>query len=119
VADLKDLLGTWTMLSWKKETVATGETVDGLGPDPVGYITYGADGRMHAIVVRRDRPAPETLPPTDTERLRLFDSMIAYSGTYTLDNEKSSTTSMCRGIRLSQSSTTSMCRGIRLSQRLT
>jgi len=43
----------------KKETVATGETVDGLGPDPVGYITYGADGRMHAIVVRRDRPAPE------------------------------------------------------------
>ena len=35
MADLKDLLGTWTMLSWKKETVATGETVDGLGPDPV------------------------------------------------------------------------------------
>jgi hypothetical protein len=56
VADLKDLLGTWTMISWKKETIATGEIVDALGPDPVGYITYGADGRMHAIVVRRDRP---------------------------------------------------------------
>jgi hypothetical protein len=88
VADLKDLLGTWTMLSWRKETIATGETVDALGPDPVGYVTYGADGRMNAIVVRRDRPAPETLPPTDTEKLRLFDSMLAYSGTYTLDDEK-------------------------------
>src|SRR5215471_2721904 len=84
----KDLLGTWTMLSWKKETLATGETVDAHGPDPVGYITYGADGRVHAIVVRRDRPAPKTLPPTDTEKLRLFDSMLAYSGTYTLDDEK-------------------------------
>jgi len=31
---------------------------------------------------------PETLPPTDTEKLRLFDSMLAYSGTYTLDGEK-------------------------------
>ena len=88
MADLKDLLGTWTMLSWKKENIATGETVDAHGPDPVGYITYGADGRMHAIIVRRDRPAPETLPPTDTEKLRLFDSMLAYSGTYTLDDEK-------------------------------
>ena len=78
----------WAPLSWKKETIATGETVDVLGPDPVGYITYGADGRMHAIIVRKDRPAPETLPPTDTQKLRLFDSMIAYSGTYTLDDEK-------------------------------
>jgi hypothetical protein len=51
VADLKDVLGTWTMLSWKKETIATAETVDVLGPDPVGHITYGADGRMHVIGV--------------------------------------------------------------------
>ena len=88
MAEPKDLLGTWRMLSWKKKTVSSGETVDAHGPNPVGYITYGADGRMHAIVVRRDRPAPETLPPTDTEKLRLFDSMLAYAGTYTLDDEK-------------------------------
>ena len=37
VADLKDLLGTWAPLSWEKETIATGETIDVLGPDPVGY----------------------------------------------------------------------------------
>src|SRR5215472_6460809 len=76
------------MLSWTKETIATGEIVDALGPDPGGYITYGADGRRHSIVGRRDRLAPETLPPTDTEKLRLFDSMLAYSGTYPLDDEQ-------------------------------
>ncbi len=43
---------------------------------------------MHVIGVRRDRPSPQTLPPTDTEKLRLFDSMLAYSGTYTRDDEK-------------------------------
>src|SRR5499427_3359023 len=88
MAEPKDLVGTWRMLSWNKKAVSSDETVDAHGPNPVGYITYGADGRMHAIVVRRDRPAPETLPPTDTEKLRLFDSMLAYAGTYTLDDEK-------------------------------
>ena len=62
--------------------------LDALGPDPVGYISYGPDGRMHAIVVARDRTAPSTLPPSDGEKLRLFDSMLAYAGTYTIDSEK-------------------------------
>ena len=34
------LLGTWKMVSWTKEVVATGETCDALGPDPAGYISY-------------------------------------------------------------------------------
>ncbi len=49
---MKDFVGTWKMLSWKKETIATGETADVLGSDPVGYITHGADGRMRVIGVR-------------------------------------------------------------------
>ena len=76
------------MLSWRREDVATGATEDVLGPDPVGYIAYGADGRFFALVVRRDRPAPASLPPTDAEKRRLFDSMLAYTGRYTLDAEK-------------------------------
>jgi Lipocalin-like domain len=82
------LLGTWRMVSWEREFIATGEKLDALGPDPVGYITYGPDGRMHAIVVSRDRAAPSTLPPRDDEKVRLFDSMLAYAGTYTLDSEQ-------------------------------
>ena len=82
------LLGTWRMLSWKREIVATGDLIDALGPDPVGYINYGADGRFYAIVVSRDRARPATLPPTNDEKLSLFNSMLAYAGTYTLDDEK-------------------------------
>ena len=82
------LLGTWTMLSWCREFVDTGEKIDALGPNPVGYINYGADGRMFAFVLKRDRPPPAGTVPTVEEKLRLFDSMLAYAGTYTLDKEK-------------------------------
>ena len=82
------LLGSWRMISWKKEFVATGQAVDALGPDPQGFITYTANGRVSVIVVPRDRPAPAALPPSDAEKVRLFDSLFAYAGTYTLDGDK-------------------------------
>jgi hypothetical protein len=88
MANASALLGSWRMVSWKKEFVATGKAVDALGPDPQGFITYTADGRVSVIVVPRDRPAPAELPPSDAEKVRLFDSLFAYAGTYTLDDDK-------------------------------
>jgi hypothetical protein len=64
MADMAALLGTWNVTSWKREIVATGETIDTLGPDPIGYINYGPDGRFYALVVSRDRLTPAT-PPSD------------------------------------------------------
>jgi hypothetical protein len=86
--DIAALLGTWRMVSWKREVVATGEQSDAVGPEPVGYINYGADGRFYALVVSRDRPRPATLPPSDDEKVKLFSTMLAYAGTYTVDAEK-------------------------------
>jgi Lipocalin-like domain len=88
MSDVSALVGSWRMTSWRKESVATGETVDALGPDPQGFITYTADGRVSVIVVPRDRKAPASLPPSDAEKVRLFDSLFAYAGTYTLDHDK-------------------------------
>jgi hypothetical protein len=82
-----DVLGTWKMLTWQREVLATGETVDALGPDPVGYFSYGADGRMMALVVRADRAVPSGLP-TKGQKAELYDSMLAYAGTWTIDEEK-------------------------------
>jgi hypothetical protein len=82
------LLGTWKLVSWQREIVATGERSDALGPSPLGYFNYGADGRVLLLIVRRDRAAPQAGAPTDAEKLALFDSMLAYAGTYTLDEEK-------------------------------
>jgi hypothetical protein len=82
------LLGTWKMLSWYREFLDTSEKVDALGPDPVGYINYGSDGRVIVLVVGKDRKAPAGPVPSDNEKLHLFDSMLAYTGTYTLDDEE-------------------------------
>ena len=56
MADAEALLGTWKMVSWTRKNVASGEITDAMGPDPIGYIAYHADGRMMAVVIRRDRP---------------------------------------------------------------
>jgi hypothetical protein len=82
--DASMVVGTWRMLSWKREFVETGDQIDSLGPDPIGFVTYTADGRVHAIVVRNDREKPLPTPPSDADKIRLFDSMLAYSGSYEL-----------------------------------
>jgi hypothetical protein len=86
--DAAALLGTWRMVAWTRRVVATGEISDAMGPDPIGYIAYHADGRMMALVLRRDRPAPAGAAPTDEEKARLFDTMLAYSATYTLEDDR-------------------------------
>jgi hypothetical protein len=55
-----------------------------MGPDPIGYIAYHADGRMMALVLDRNRPKLDR-PPTDAEKIALYDSMLAYSASYTLE----------------------------------
>src|SRR5215217_978460 len=82
------LLGTWKMVSWTREVVGTGQTSDAMGPNPIGYIAYHADGRMMALVLKRDRLAPAGPAPTDQEKVKLFDTMLAYSATYTVEQDR-------------------------------
>lgn len=86
MANASELLGTWKMLSWKRKVVATGETSDAMGADPIGYLSYYPDGRVSAVVVRRDRPALKGAVPTNDEKAALFDSMLAYAGSYRLED---------------------------------
>jgi len=82
------LLGTWKLKSYVREVAATGERYNERGEHPNGYLSYSADGRMYAIITWDNRAAPHDVVPTDEERIKLFGSMISYSGTYTLDAEK-------------------------------
>lgn len=82
-----ELSGTWKMVWWTKEDVASGACSDAPGPDPVGYISYGADGRVMVLVVSRTRPRPAGSAPTDAEKIALFDSMLSYTGRYMADSE--------------------------------
>lgn len=81
----KQLLGTWRMLSWTRELVGGSERSHAFGPSPQGTITYTPDGRVVVLVVNRPRPMPSQVPPTPEEKIRLFDTVFAYSGTYSVE----------------------------------
>ena len=53
-----------------------------------GYISYGDDGRMLVLIVRGDRPKPESLAKTTNEqRVDLFRTLMSYGGTYKFDGK--------------------------------
>jgi len=79
--------GTYRLISSTRTIVATGQVEDAFGTDPVGYITYGKDHRMTVLIVKRDRPKPTFKTLDDAQKIRLFDSMAAYCGTYTFDGK--------------------------------
>jgi hypothetical protein len=82
------LLGTWKLKSYVREVAATGERYNERGEHPNGYLSYSADGRMYAIITWDNRATPHDVVATDEERIKLFGTMISYSGTYTVDAAK-------------------------------
>ena len=88
MADASALIGSWRMDAWTRTSVATGETADALGPAPIGYIAYHPDGRMMAVVFRRERLASPDGDWTTEQKAELVDDMLAYVASYTLDGDK-------------------------------
>jgi hypothetical protein len=82
------LLGSWKMISWTYEVLDTGEVKDALGKNPRGVISYGQDGRMTVFVFHPDRMTPRALVPTAEEKIDLYDTMFAYAGTYTVEDDR-------------------------------
>jgi hypothetical protein len=82
------LVGTYRLISTKQTVVATGKVAP-FGDNSVGYIMYGADGRMMALVGDGNRrPTQSSNALDDATKVRLFDSMGGYGGTYTFDGKK-------------------------------
>jgi hypothetical protein len=85
----QELYGTWRLVSFTQQVVATGQTEDPYGKAPKGFINFSPDGRMYAIVVRDNRPKPADLTKmTDQERAELFKTMLAFAGTFKLDGDR-------------------------------
>jgi hypothetical protein len=85
-ASAHPLVGTWRLQSFRMKYEDTGEDLEPFGAHPDGYLSYGPDGRMYGIVVREGRKPPAGVP-TDTEKIELFDGIVAYAGTYMIDGE--------------------------------
>jgi hypothetical protein len=82
------IIGTWRLQSFVREVAATGERQNELGEKPQGYISYQPDRRMFALIVGGNRAKPSSAPPTDEEKIKLFGTMLAYSGTYAVTEDK-------------------------------
>ena len=84
----EELYGTWRLLSYAQEFVATGEKIDIFGKAPIGFLSYSRDGRMSAILANAGRPKPTDLTKvTDAERVELFKTVVAYAGTFKFDGK--------------------------------
>ena len=82
-----ELAGTYKLVVEQRTIVDTGEILS--IKDPQGFITYGNDGRMMAIIVRQPRPKPESIEKTtDQERADLLRTMTSYAGTYEFDGKQ-------------------------------
>jgi hypothetical protein len=91
-AESNSIVGTWKVQSFVREVVATGERQNEFGEKPNGYIIYQPDGRMFFMLVSDNRAKPTGTPPTDEDKVRLFGTLIAYSGTYVVEGDKATHT---------------------------
>ena len=81
----EQIIGTWKLVSYVGEDVASGTRTDVMGAHPSGYISYGRDGRMIVIIAGSGRSKPAGPVATPAEAQALLSSLLAYAGTYTLD----------------------------------
>ena len=89
-SSLKDqLVGAWQLASWER-IAPDGTKLQAFGANPKGIIYYGADGRYFLIFARADLPkvaANDRAKATAEEAKALVGGAIAYTGTYTVDEQ--------------------------------
>jgi hypothetical protein len=78
------IIGVWKYVSVNNKEVATGKMTYPLGERPNGYIVYTKGGRVVFTVVGDKRPQPAG-SATDAERVSLFNTLSAGSGTYKIE----------------------------------
>src|SRR5690242_18113510 len=80
--DADDLVGVWKLKSFNLQVVGE-QPKEVFGPQPIGYLIFTAEGRMMTILTRAERKPATTME----ERAALLQSMIGYSGRYTVKHD--------------------------------
>ena len=83
-ADADKVVGTWKLVSYEVEVQATGQKGPVMGEKPTGYATFTPEGRVFFVLTGEARKAAKT----DQERAELLSTLIAYSGTYSVEGDK-------------------------------
>jgi len=82
------VVGSWRLVSWV-EVETEGKAVHAVfGDNPTGVITYTSDGHMSVVIADPKRRAAAGPKATDAEAADLYRTMVAYSGSYSIDGNK-------------------------------
>jgi hypothetical protein len=81
--DADDLVGVWKLESFSLQVLGEQPT-EIFGAHPIGYLILTAEGRMMTIITRADRKPATTV----NERAALLDSMVSYTGRYTVEHDR-------------------------------
>ena len=94
-ADAQDaansIVGVWKMTSWSRKEVETGKVEQLMGASPAGLVIYTRGGTVSSFVTAEDRKASGAAPMKDEDRIALFSTMYAYSGSYTVEGRRLTT----------------------------
>ena len=82
------LMGTWRMISWENRT-ADGRISYPIGTDPLGYITYSADGYVFVAIMRpnRRKQRRRSAAGDAQEKAHAAETFVSYCGTYEFRGE--------------------------------
>jgi len=78
------VLGTWKLVSYEVEVQATGEKAPVMGHNPTGYAAFLPEGRVFFMLTGEARKPAKT----DQDHAELLSTLVAYSGTYRLEDGK-------------------------------
>lgn len=95
----KELLGTWKLVSAEYRR-KSGEVIEIYGANPVGQLTYDADGNMSIQIMRQGRPmfaVADRLGGTPDEKKAALEGYLAYFGAFTINDEERSVTHHIQG----------------------
>ena len=82
------LVGSWKLVS-ASSTTSRGERSEiPYGPNPMGFLTYTADGRVTALISYGGRKSLSIGGGTIEEQAEAFKTFLAYAGRYTLSGDK-------------------------------
>jgi hypothetical protein len=78
------IIGIWRLVSFEMEYQTTGQREKTRGQNPPGYLIFTPEGRTMVLLTNEGRKAPKT----DQDRADLFNTMLAYTGTYRVEGDK-------------------------------
>ena len=76
--------GVWSLVTYLVEVKESDETFPPMGNNPSGYVIFTPEGRLAFTLSAEGRQAAESIE----DSAGLLSSMIAYTGTYTLEDNR-------------------------------